>query len=79
MKSTIALLLLTYSSLFAQELSLEKANHLASLPLKCLQQEYPNKLQQLLVNSSEIAAPKTLHPAFMVVLIGILRYMDIGV
>ena len=64
MKTTIALFLLTFSSVFAQELSLDKANHLASLPLKCLQQEYPNKLQQLLINSSEIAAPKTLHPAF---------------
>ena len=64
MKTTIVLFLLTFSSVFAQELSLDKANHLASLPLKCLQQEYPNKLQQLLINSSEIAAPKTLHPAF---------------
>lgn len=64
MKRLIAFVLLTCPALFAQELSLEKANHLASLPLKCLQQEYPNKLQQLLANSTEIASPKTLHPAF---------------
>lgn len=57
-------LLFICSSLFSQELSVERANHLASLPLKCLQQEYPNKLQQLLADSSEIAEPKQLHPSF---------------
>ncbi|MCO6164164.1 DUF2891 domain-containing protein [Flavobacterium sp. NRK F7] len=49
---------------FAQELTLEQANHLASLPIKCLEQEYPNKLNQLLKDNSELASPKTLHPAF---------------
>lgn len=48
----------------AQELTLEQANHLATLPHKCLQQEYPNKLGQMLIDSTEIASPKTLHPAF---------------
>ncbi len=49
---------------FSQQLTLEQANRLAALPLKCLQQEYPNKLGQLLQDSTEIASPKTLHPAF---------------
>lgn len=49
---------------FSQELTLQQANHLASLPLKCLQQEYPNKLGQLLVDSTEIQSPKKLHPTF---------------
>jgi hypothetical protein len=49
---------------FSQELTLEQANRLASLPLKCLQQEYPNKLNQLLLDSTEIQSPKKLHPAF---------------
>lgn len=49
---------------FSQELTLEKANHLATLPIKCLQQEYPNKMGQLLLNASELKAPKELHPAF---------------
>ena len=49
---------------FSQELTLEQANHLASLPLKCLQQEYPNKLSQMLIDSTEIQSPKKLHPAF---------------
>ncbi len=49
---------------FAQELTLERANGLAGLPLKCMQKEYPNKLGQLLADSTEIASPKKLHPAF---------------
>ena len=49
---------------FAQELTLGQANHLASLPIKCLQQEYPNKLGQLLIDSTELQSPKKLHPAF---------------
>lgn len=58
------LLLLITSSVFGQNLNLEQANHLATLPIKCLQQEYPNKLSQLLADSTEIAGPKVLHPAF---------------
>ena len=49
---------------FSQELTLEKANHLATLPIKCLQQEYPNKMGQLLLDASELKGPKELHPAF---------------
>ncbi|WP_338408282.1 DUF2891 domain-containing protein [uncultured Flavobacterium sp.] len=49
---------------FSQELTIEQANHLASLPIKCLQQEYPNKLGQMLIDSTEIQSPKKLHPAF---------------
>ncbi len=56
-------LLLSISS-FSQELTIQQANHLASLPIKCLQQEYPNKLGQMLLDSTEIKSPKKLHPAF---------------
>lgn len=48
----------------SQELTLGQANHLASLPIKCLQQEYPNKLGQMLIDSTEIQNPKKLHPSF---------------
>lgn len=58
------LFILVFQIGHAQELTLAQANHLASLPIKCLQQEYPNKLGQLLADSSEIATPKKLHPAF---------------
>jgi hypothetical protein len=63
MKYFFILLFITSFS-FSQELTLEQANKLAALPLKCLQQEYPNKLGQLLNDSTEIASPKKLHPAF---------------
>ena len=64
MKTLLATLLLTGSISFAQQLTLDRANGLAKLPLKCLQQEYPNKLGQMLADSTEIAVPKALHPAF---------------
>ena len=64
MKHLFTALLFTTSFTFSQQLTLEKANSLAKLPLKCLQQEYPNKLGQLLIDSTEIATPKVLHPAF---------------
>lgn len=64
MKYLFATLLLITTTTYAQQLTLERANGLAKLPLKCLQQEYPNKLGQMLINESEIAAPKVLHPAF---------------
>lgn len=65
MKTRLVLLFLGLSMLAnSQKLTLERANGLARLPLKCLQQEYPNKLSQLLIDGSELGTPKTLHPAF---------------
>lgn len=64
MKSSLVFIILFSFSVFSQELTLESANHLATLPIKCLQQEYPNKLGQMLVDASEIQSPKALHPAF---------------
>ncbi|MGV3460182.1 MAG: DUF2891 domain-containing protein [Flavobacterium sp.] len=57
-------LFLFTAACFAQQLTLQQANALSKLPLKCLQQEYPNKLSQLLADSTELAGPKKLHPAF---------------
>ncbi|NNK75721.1 MAG: DUF2891 domain-containing protein, partial [Maribacter sp.] len=45
-------------------LNLVEANRLVSLPLGCIQVEYPNKLGQSLNDSTHIKNPKTLHPAF---------------
>ncbi|KAF2519745.1 DUF2891 domain-containing protein [Flavobacterium salilacus subsp. salilacus] len=64
MRYTYYLVVLVTTLSFSQELTIERANGLAGLPLKCLQQEYPNKLSQLLADSTEIAGPKVLHPAF---------------
>jgi hypothetical protein len=64
MKYLFPVLLFTVTASFAQQLTPERANGLAHLPLKCLQQEYPNKLSQLLADASELGTPKQLHPAF---------------
>lgn len=64
MKFVYILFLSACFNSFSQELTLQQANHLATLPLKCLQQEYPNKLGQLLIDSTEIQSPKKLHPTF---------------
>lgn len=64
MKYLVPAFLFSISAAFAQQLTPERANGLARLPLKCLQQEYPNKLSQLLADASELGSPKTLHPAF---------------
>ncbi|MDE3253904.1 MAG: DUF2891 domain-containing protein [Bacteroidota bacterium] len=46
-------------------LTLAGASHLASLPLKCLQQEYPNKTNHTATSDSDqLQTPKQQHPAF---------------
>ncbi|NMH29455.1 DUF2891 domain-containing protein [Flavobacterium silvaticum] len=64
MKHFFYLMVLANLSGFSQQLSLSDANRLASLPLKCMQQQYPNKTGQLIKDSTEIASPKQMHPAF---------------
>lgn len=45
-------------------LELHAANNLSHLPLKCIVQEYPNKLSQTLGGDEDLKSPKILHPAF---------------
>ena len=52
------------SQITSNQITLEQANRLASLPLSCIQVEYPNKLNQTLGTSDDIQSPKALHPAF---------------
>ncbi|MCB0588373.1 MAG: DUF2891 domain-containing protein [Phaeodactylibacter sp.] len=42
----------------------EDASRLSELALECIGQEYPNKLGQVLGDSSNLAEPQALHPAF---------------
>lgn len=46
------------------KLDLTQANRLASLPMKCMQVEYPNKTGQMLSSESDLGTPMELHPAF---------------
>lgn len=64
MRKLLYLLILIAVPVFGQQLTLADANRLSKLPLKCLQQEYPNKLGQLLSDASELGTPKQLHPSF---------------
>ncbi|MCH7400491.1 DUF2891 domain-containing protein [Belliella kenyensis] len=45
-------------------LTLEEANRLSKLPLQCIQEEYPNKLNQTLASKQYLKSPSELHPAF---------------
>lgn len=40
------------------------ASHFARLALKCVRQEYPNKLDHVMNGAAEVQTPKALHPAF---------------
>jgi len=70
-KGMISILILLLSipkyDLLAQNdfvLTPDQASHLASLALRCIAKEYPNKLDHVMNDSSEVQNPKTLHPAF---------------
>jgi hypothetical protein len=41
-----------------------EASHFATLALKCVTKEYPNKLDHTMNDASEVKSPKELHPAF---------------
>lgn len=45
-------------------LHFDEANILSTLPLKCVDQEYPNKLNQVIGGEHDLRSPKQLHPAF---------------
>jgi len=41
-----------------------EASHFASLALKCVVKEYPNKLDHTMNDASEVQGPRALHPSF---------------
>ena len=45
-------------------LDLHAATNLSKLPLKCIVQEYPNKLNQTIGGDEDLKSPQALHPAF---------------
>jgi len=46
------------------KLDSKAADNLANLPIACIQNEYPNKLGQVLGGNEDLKSPKELHPAF---------------
>lgn len=41
-----------------------QASHFSQLALKCIQREYPNKLDHVMNDGSEVRSPRELHPSF---------------
>jgi hypothetical protein len=60
-------------------LTAQGASHLASLPMRCILQQYPNKINHTAIaDSDQMLTPFNSIQVFMVVLIGIVVYMVIG-
>ena len=48
----------------APELTADEASHFAALALRCVQKEYPNKLDHVMNKAADVEGPRALHPAF---------------
>src|ERR1051325_6051393 len=66
MKLILSLAFLVCVSVFAsaQTLTQAQASHFASLALKCIQKEYPNKPDHTINDRDDVRNPKDMHPAF---------------
>jgi hypothetical protein len=56
--------LYTHNSAGNLDLTIQGASHLAQLPLRCMQQEFPYKTGITFSDSSLVTNPRTYHPAF---------------
>ena len=45
-------------------LTQSQASHFASLALKCIQKEYPNKPDHTINDAADVRSPRDMHPAF---------------
>src|SRR5215475_7016400 len=65
-RAAIWLLLIAMSpSARADEaLTIDRASHFATLALRCVEKELPNKIDHLINDVSDVRRPKDLHPAF---------------
>jgi hypothetical protein len=55
-----------FAVLLAMNLDLDaaSASHFAKLALRCVRQEYPNKLDHVMGGADEVKSPRDLHPSF---------------
>jgi hypothetical protein len=61
----IAIATMTVGTAAADDgLTVEQAAHLAALPMKCLHQEFPNKIEHTMTDAKDVGRPIDLHPAF---------------
>lgn len=54
----------TSENISVPTLNLQEANRLVTLPVGCINTEYPNKLNQVIASGEDLKSPKELHPAF---------------
>lgn len=52
------------NSTIVNSLTPTAASSWAKLPLRCVEQEYPNKLDHVMNDAGEVRSPRSLHPAF---------------
>ncbi len=69
MKLTLIVFLLLAGALGSNQveplhLTRQQAEKLSTLPLKCIRQEYPNKLGQVITGDKDLKPPRVLHPCF---------------
>ncbi|MEX1000558.1 MAG: DUF2891 domain-containing protein [Crocinitomicaceae bacterium] len=66
-KWVLIILLISQQALSQQEemgITLQSAEKLVQVPLDCIEKEYPNKLNQVLSDSTHLQSPRDLHPIF---------------
>lgn len=63
-KHLLSLILVIVSSVTFGQIDQKSAERLVALPMKCAQQEFPNKLGQVLNSATDLTRPAELHPAF---------------
>lgn len=61
---TLVTLPLTSALSQMKQLTEKDASHFASLALKCVNRELPNKPEHVINSAADVQSPKTLHPAF---------------
>lgn len=54
----------SFQTVDPMKLTKVQAEELVQLPLTCIDQEYPNKLNQVIAGNQDLRSPKALHPAF---------------
>lgn len=64
MKKFFFIFLLFCGYINAQTLDLQQAEKIFSLPVHCIEVEYPNKLGQVLGSTNDLKSPKELRPVF---------------
>jgi len=47
-----------------EALAIDRASHFATLAVRCVEKELPNKIDHLINDASDVRRPKDLHPAF---------------